>query len=282
VLYIICIAHFSFIIYLFIIIHFSQSIIIMAYSKVSIQAAATGSAIFTDAEVAAFQAGTLKLASVKLINMRDQIEAQDNIAALELLEYLVANPAKRTRVPFAQDIIDAQSGDPVNPLDGIDFNNIPDDIMSAARNFATSEKSGLLVARQMLTVSSFSEPVAAGRSTKKNIVITGTFTGSTDIVTARINDARIATLQPLLKIGSIAECSVDSNGAYWVDSVITESDEVLAQREALAKKAKAEKVDEIELSNKSSKGAAILGLAQSGSITEATSIEALLKAIQSL
>lgn len=254
----------------------------MAYSKVAIQDAASANALFTPAEVAAFQEGTLKLAGMKLIDMRDQIEAQSNILALELLEGLVANPAKRNRVPFAQDTIDASSGDVTNPLDGLDWSNIPDELMAAARNFATSEKSGLLVARQMLTIVSYSEPVATGRSTKKNIVLRGTFEGSDELFNARINDARIPTLQPLLKIGAMAECSVDANGNYWVDSVIAESDAVVAEREALKAKANADKIADIDLKNKSSKGEAIIGLANSGAVTDAASLEALLKAIQSM
>lgn len=254
----------------------------MGYSKVAIQAAATGSALFTPEQVAEFQAGTLKLKGSKLIEMRDQIEAQANIEALELLEYLVANPSKRVRVAFARDIIDNDGGDLTNPLDDLDFANIPDDLMAAARNFATNEQSGLLVARQMLTIVSYSEPVAAGRSTKKNIVLRGTFEGSDEFFNARINDARIPTLQPLLKIGAMAECSVDANGNYWVDSVIAESDAVIAEREALKAKEHSNKIADIDLTNKASKGAAIVGIANSGNITDPAALEALLKAIQSM
>ena len=70
--------------------------------------------------------------------------------------------------------------------------------------------------------------------------------------------------------------------ASWVDSVIAESDAVIAEREALKVKEHNNKIADIDLTNKASKGAAIVGIANSGNITDPAALEALLKAIQSM
>ena len=257
----------------------------MAKSKTSIEDAANSTTGFTSAQIADFREGTLQLKGLDLIKMRKQEKAEAELEALRLIEGLKADPTLRSEITqsWAKDYED-ENGDIVSPFDTVDFNDLLkiEGFFEGAMKFCANARSGKLDVRQMGTVVSFSEPMTVGNGgTLKNITVTGTLDDGTPF-SARLNDARTKTMGSLLHIGSKVELSTDRNGGLWVDSVITESAEVVKQREEMAVKARKEKEADIELSNKGSKGAAILGLANSGNLQDAASIQAVLDAISKL
>lgn len=257
----------------------------MSKSKVSIEEAANSTTGFTAEEIAAFRDGTLQLKGLDLIRMRKQEKADAELEALKLIEGIIADPTLRSEISqsWAKDY-ENDNGDIVSPFDEVDFNDLLaiEGFFEGAMKFCANARSGKLDVRQMGTVVSFSEPMTVGNGgTLKNITVTGTLDDGTPF-SARLNDARTKTMGSLLSIGSKVELSTDRSGGLWVDSVITESAEVIKQREALAAKAIKEQEAQIELSNKGSKGQAILGLASSGNLQDADSIKAVLDAISKL
>ena len=258
----------------------------MAKTKLSIETAANSTGAFTAQQVADFRSGALQLKGLELIQMRKAEKAEAELEALKLIEGIIADPSLRAEVSnqtWAQDYTD-DAGDIVSPFDEVDFNNLEgiDGFFSGALRFCTNARSGKLDTRTMGTVVSFTEVIAAGRTgTKKNISVSGVLDNGKQF-TARLNDERTKTMGSSLRIGSKVELSGDADSGFWVDSVLTESAEVVKQREELAAKAKAAKIEDIDLQNKSSKGAAIVGIANSGNITDPAALEALLKAIQSM
>lgn len=222
----------------------------MAYNKQTIMASKTAAKTFTVTEVGDFSNGTLKLAGIDLIRMRRQVSAESDILALELIEILAAEPDLRTGIAWCQPFVDLASGDTVDPFVAIDYSNIDETFFNNARTMATTERSGGTTARQMLSILSFSERLTVGREQKKeNIVLTVLLPDGSES-TARVNDARLSSIEPLLAVGAVAECSTDSSGLLWVESVIKESAQVETQRAEAKAKAHAELVLETERANK--------------------------------
>lgn len=194
---------------------------------------------FTPAEVELFAEGKLMLAGAQLLRMRSLILLQGNLAAIELLEALEAEPALRKGIDWANPYVDNASGDTIDPFP-LNYDAIPEALFNSARTMAVTERTGGTNAREMLEILSFSERMKVGKDLKKDNIMLEVRLSDGTIGTARIPDNRLELLEPLLKNGAKAECSMATDGTRYVESVIAESDESIKQREAEDAKAKAE------------------------------------------